>query len=82
LYPPRSNPDYYPITVANYKLGGSPSGIFGMIIREEKGFTYGAGSSVSGSKNYGTFSASSSVISNSTSESVEIFKTEMEKYSK
>jgi zinc protease len=80
---PRSNPDYFAITVANYKLGGaSLSGIFNTIIREEKGFTYGASSSVSGSKLYGTFRASSSVITNSTRESVEIFKTEMEKYSK
>jgi zinc protease len=83
LTAPRTNPDFYPITVANYKLGGaSLSGIFNTIIREEKGFTYGASSSVSGSKNYGTFRASSSVITNSTRESVEIFKTEMEKYSK
>jgi zinc protease len=77
---PRTSPDYYPLYVANYKLGGSFNGIFNLILREEKGFTYGARSSVSGSKEYGVFNASSRVRTNSTLESVTIFKTEMEKY--
>ena len=76
----RTDPDYYPAYVANYKLGGSFNGLFNLILREEKGFTYGARSNFSGSKNYGTFSASSRVRTNSTLESVTIFKTEMEKY--
>jgi zinc protease len=79
---PRTDPDFYPATVANYKLGGSFNGIFNLILREEKGFTYGARSNISGSKNYGTFIASSRVRTNSTLESVTIFKTEMEKYRK
>ena len=77
---PRTNPDFYPATVANYKLGGSFNGVFNLILREEKGFTYGARSSFSGAKNYGSFTASSRVRTNSTLESVTIFKTEMEKY--
>ncbi len=77
---PRTNPDYYPAYVTNYKLGGSFNGLFNLILREEKGFTYGARSSFSGAKNYGTFMASSMVRTNSTLESVNIFKTEMEKY--
>jgi len=79
---PRTNPDFYPATVANYKLGGSFNGIFNLILREEKGFTYGARSNIVGSKTYGTFVASSRVRTNSTLESVTIFKTEMEKYRK
>jgi len=82
---PRTNPDFFPAMVANYKLGSSDAGISGLwmqIIREQKGYTYGAYSSFSGFKNYGYFSASSRVRTNSTTESVEIFKTEMEKYSK
>jgi zinc protease len=79
---PRTNPDYYAATVANYKLGGSFNGIFNLILREEKGFTYGARSSFSGSKDFGQFVASSKVRTNSTVESVTIFKTEMEKYRK
>jgi zinc protease len=76
----RTDPDFYPATVANYKLGGSFNGLFNLILREEKGFTYGARSSFSGAKNYGYFTASSRVRTNSTLESVTIFKTEMEKY--
>lgn len=77
---PRTSPDFYPATVANYKLGGSFNGVFNMILREEKGFTYGARSGFSGAKNTGSFTASSKVRTNSTFESVNIFKTEMEKY--
>ena len=79
---PRTDPDFYPATVANYKLGGSFNGIFNLILREEKGFTYGARSNFTGAKNYGSFIASSRVRTNSTLESVTIFKTEMEKYRK
>jgi zinc protease len=77
---PRTDPDYYSAYVTNYKLGGSFNGLFNLILREEKGFTYGARSSFMGAKNYGTFTASSMVRTNSTLESVTIFKTEMEKY--
>jgi zinc protease len=77
---PRSNPDFYPAFVANYKLGGSFNGVLNLILREEKGFTYGARSGFTGSDDYGQFIASSKVRTNSTVESVSIFKTEMEKY--
>ncbi len=79
---PRTDPDFFPATVANYKLGGSFNGIFNLILREEKGFTYGARSNIFGAKNYGSFIATSRVRTNSTLESVTIFKTEMEKYRK
>ncbi len=78
----RTDPDFYPATVANYKLGGSFNGVFNLILREEKGFTYGARSGFTGGGNYGAFTASSRVRTNSTFESVNIFKTEMEKYRK
>jgi zinc protease len=80
---PRSSPDFFPEVVANYKLGAreaSIAGIWMQIIREQKGFTYGAYSSFNGYKNYGYFVASSRVRTNSTLESVTIFRTEMEKY--
>ena len=79
---PRSDPNYYPAYVTNYKLGGSFNGIFNLILREEKGFTYGARSGFSSTTNYGKFTASSMVRTNSTLESVTIFRTEMEKYRK
>jgi zinc protease len=80
LAPIRTHPDYDAIQTMNYKLGGSFSGVLNLILREEKGFTYGARSSFSGNNLYGTFQASSSVRSNATLESMEIFKGEMEKY--
>ena len=80
LAPTRTHPDYDAIQTMNYKLGGSFSGVLNLILREEKGFTYGARSSFNGNNLYGTFQASSSVRSNATLESMEIFKGEMEKY--
>jgi zinc protease len=77
---PRSNQDYFPVTVMNYKLGGAFNGNLNMILREEKGFTYGARSGFAGFQNHGNFTASSSVRSDATLESVNIFKTEIEKY--
>jgi zinc protease len=76
----RTDPEYYPAYVTNYKLGGSFNGLFNLILREEKGFTYGARSYFNAARNYGTFVASSMVRTNSTVESVTIFKNEMEKY--
>ena len=76
----RTNEDYFPATVMNYMLGGSFSGVVNLILREEKGFTYGARTYFSGSKIPGPFVASSSVRTNATLESVEIFRNEMNKY--
>ncbi|WP_025664125.1 M16 family metallopeptidase [Aquimarina megaterium] len=76
----RTDEDYFPATVMNYKLGGSFSGNVNLILREEKGYTYGARSRFNGSKIPGTFTASSSVRTNTTFESVKIFKDEIEKY--
>jgi zinc protease len=64
----------------NYKLGGSFNSYVNMILREEKGFTYGARTSFNGSLNPGYFLASSSVRSNATFESVQIFIDQMNKY--
>ncbi|MFV0591654.1 MAG: M16 family metallopeptidase [Draconibacterium sp.] len=77
---PRTSDDFEPATVMNYKLGGSFNGIVNLILREEKGFTYGARTYFSGGKNYGTFEASSNVRTSATEESVQIFKDEIEKY--
>jgi zinc protease len=66
----------------NYKLGGSFNGFVNLILREEKGYTYGARTSFSGSLNPGPFVASSSVQSPATLESVQIFRDLMLKYRK
>lgn len=77
---PRTSKDFFPAEVMNYKLGGSFSGNVNLILREEKGYTYGARSGFSGSKIPGTFTASSSVRTNATGESVGIFRDEIAKY--
>lgn len=70
----RTDPDYFPATVMNMKLGGNFSSDVNLTLREEKGFTYGARTGFSGSKFPGKFTASSGVRSNTTEESVNIFK--------
>lgn len=77
---PRTDKDFYPAEVMNYKLGGSFNGNVNLILREEKGYTYGARTGFSGSKVPGTFTASSSVRTNTTGESVQIFKDQIAKY--
>ena len=77
---PRGNPDYYPAYVANYKLGGSFNGYVNLVLREEKGYTYGARTNFNGMKNYGDFVASAAVRSSATLESTEIFRDLMKKY--
>lgn len=77
---PRTDEEFYPVEVMNYKLGGSFSGNVNLILREEKGYTYGARTRFSGSKIPGTFTASSSVRTNTTGESVQIFKDQIVKY--
>ncbi|MCZ6701819.1 MAG: insulinase family protein, partial [Ignavibacteria bacterium] len=75
-----TDPDFYKAIVMNYKLGGSFNGRVNMILREEKGYTYGARTNFSGSTFPGTFVASSSVRSNTTFESTKIFIVEMNAY--
>ncbi len=80
LYEPGDYLDHYAANVMNYKLGGAFNSYLNMILREEKGFTYGARSGFSRNNTYGTFNASSSVRSGATKEAVEIFIDEMNKY--
>ncbi len=80
--PAYTNPDYFKTTVMNYALGGSFNGRVNMILREEKGYTYGARTNFVGSEFPGYFVASAGVQSNATLESAEIFRDEMIKYRK
>ena len=77
---PRGHTDYFPAFVANYKLGGSSSGHLFNVLREEKGFTYGAYSNINGQKNYGTFTAYAAVRSSATLKSAQIFRDLMTQY--
>ena len=70
-----TDPDYYPATVMNYILGGG--GFASQLtqqLREGKGYTYGIGSSFSGTHAVGPFTIGSSVRSNVTYESSQLVK--------
>jgi zinc protease len=78
----RDHPDFYPATVMNYKLGGAFSGIINLVLREEKGYTYGARSGFSGTNIKGPFYVSTSVGSATTLESLEIIRDLLNEYRK
>jgi zinc protease len=71
---PAASPNSYPLTIANYGLGGSPSSELFMILRQQYGYTYGANSGVSAANYNNTFMAFSSVQSSATRHSLELFK--------
>ena len=69
-----SDPDYFPLRLANQIYGGSGGKLY-LNLREDKGFTYGAYSSVETSRYVGRFSSSTSVRNEVTDSSiVEIIK--------
>ncbi|MGF1923162.1 MAG: M16 family metallopeptidase [Bacteroidia bacterium] len=75
--------DYYPATVMNYILGGG--GFASQLtqqLREGKGYTYGIGSSFSGSNAVGPFTISSNVRTNVTLESAQAIKEILQNYGK
>lgn len=76
----RDNPDFVRTEFVNYRLGGAFTSILNQILREQKGFTYGARSMFQGLKSIAPFLATASVRSDATLESVIIFRNEMEKY--
>ncbi|OEK01250.1 peptidase M16 [Roseivirga sp. 4D4] len=74
------NSDYAAATMANYKLGSGSGSILFKKLRLEKGYTYGAFSNYSRKQNGTAFTAASSVRSNVTKESVELFKEILDNY--
>ena len=59
----RASPDYDVLQVMNKVIGGGPTGRLFIHLREEKGYTYGAGSGLSAPMFRGDWSASTSVRS-------------------
>ena len=57
----RTDPDFFPLTVANYILGGSFNSRLNQDLREQKGYTYGVRSTVSTAKYPGTWTMGGSV---------------------
>jgi zinc protease len=72
--------EYYPLVAVNHNLGGSFSGQLFQILRLQKGYTYGAYSGVNRKNLGGVFTASSSVRSNVTLESLQTFREIMTNY--
>ncbi len=76
----RENPDYVKADFINYRLGGAFTSIINQILREQKGYTYGASSYFQEMKSIAPFAVSTMVRSDATLESVKIIRDEMEKY--
>jgi len=73
----RDNPDYFPLLVMNDILGGAFSSRLNMNLREDKGYTYGAGSGFAFRRGAGPFSANAQVQTAYTKESVMEFLKEI-----
>ena len=69
-----ASPDAYPVEIANYGLGASPSGELFKVLRLQYGYTYGASSYVLTNNYRNMFRATSSVQSSATKHSLELFK--------
>lgn len=59
---PRSSRDYFPILVMNTALGGSFTSRLNQNLRENKGYTYGAGSSFAMRREAGPFAARAEIV--------------------
>jgi zinc protease len=78
---PQTDPEFYPATVMNFRLGGGGfASDLTQLLREQKGYTYGIRSGFSGTDLQGPFRISSSVRSNVTLEALELVKGLMERY--
>jgi len=67
------DPDYFPALLANKVLGGSFRSYLNSSLREDKGYTYGAGSSIGADKYASRFQASASVRNAVTDSAVVVF---------
>lgn len=73
----RSTPDYFPLQVMNTTLGGSFTSRLNQNLREEHGYSYGAGSRFTMRLSAGPFSASAGVQTDKTSEALQEFFNEL-----
>jgi zinc protease len=71
----QTDPDFYPATVMNFRLGGGGfASELLQVLREGKGYTYGISSRFRGSELPGPFSIGSAVRSNITLEALDLIK--------
>jgi zinc protease len=78
----RTSPDYFAVLLADRVLGGGPTGRLFLNLREDKGYTYGAYSSLASSKYRGTWVSSSEVRTEVTEGAMKEFKYELERLGK
>jgi predicted Zn-dependent peptidase len=77
-----SSPDRYALAVMNQVLGGGPASRLFLNLREDKGYTYGASSSIGVGRYPGTFSASADVRTEVTEGALHEFLYELKRISK
>ncbi len=75
----RTSPDYFPLLVMHTVLGANASSRLFMNLREEKGYTYGAYSSLDARRTAGTFRATAEVRTPVTGDSLREFFYELER---
>jgi zinc protease len=75
----RAHPDYFPLMVMNQVLGAGASSRLFMNLREEKGYTYGAYSSLDTRRQAGAFEATAEVRTPVTGDSFKEFFYELER---
>ena len=72
--------EYYRAGIMNYILGGAFNGRINLNLREDKGYTYGAGSGFSGTESPGPYTASAGVRTNASDSSIVEFMKEIKRY--
>ncbi len=72
--------EYYKSTLMNYTLGGAFNSRINLNLREDKGWTYGAGSFFSASEDPGSFTASAGIKESATDSSVYEFMRELAEF--
>ena len=74
--------EFYRAGLANFVLGGAFNSRINLNLREDKGYTYGARSSFAGDEDYGLFTASAGVRTDTTVASIIEFEKEIRSYGK
>ena len=74
--------EFYRAGLANFVLGGAFNSRINLNLREDKGYTYGARSSFAGDEDYGVFTASAGVRTDTTAASIVEFENEIRSYGK
>lgn len=75
--PSRSDPDFFPLSVANAVLGGGSNGRLFQEVRAKRGLSYGAYSALSQRRDEGTVTASAQTKNESAVEVAELFLAEI-----